>query len=101
MTPTTLAPSFDYGNVTQLTWEQAVDCGENQHWQSWSFENRALFQVHQNRLCMPIEVYHEALTKTLGRHVLSHEIYLNRPGLRAELLGLADVSTITPIHLVE
>ena len=91
------APSFDYGNITQLTREQAVDCGENQHWQSWSLEIRALFQVHQSRLCMPLEVYHEALTKTLGRIVLSHEIYLNQPRLRAELLGLAGAPTIDQI----
>ena len=46
---------------------------------------------------MPLEVYHEALTKTLGRIVLSHEIYLNQPRLRAELLGLAGAPTIDQI----
>ena len=46
---------------------------------------------------MPFGVFHEAVEKTLGRPVFTHELGLNLVGLKAELLGLADAPTLEQV----
>ena len=89
--------SHDFANLMQLTREQAITCAQQGHWKDWDFQIRALFQIHQDRLCMPFSVFHEAVEKTLGRPVFTHELGLNLVGLKAELLGLADAPTLEQV----
>lgn len=57
---------------------------------------RAMFQVCQDRLCMPLDIYMQALCQTLGRPVFSHEIAY--PSLlKSEMLGLANSPTLEQI----
>lgn len=82
--------------VAQLTKEQAIDFAESKRWESLDLKTRALFQMHQDMLCMPFDVFHEAVEKTLGRPVFTHEFAFN-PRLKDELMGLADAPTVEKI----
>ena len=88
--------------TAQLTEEQAIAIAADEQWKAWDLATRALFQLHQERLCMPFDVFHEAVEKTLGRPVFTHEFALNLSGLQDELRGKADAPTfeqiLAPLH---
>lgn len=69
-----------------LTREQAVALHESKFWESQTYRQRAEFQLFEERLCMPFGVFHEAIEKTLGRPVFTHE-FAFIDGLRKEFLG--------------
>lgn len=71
--------------MRQLSQEEAITFYEGRKWEPMSERERAAFQMYQDRLCMPFEVFHAAVEKTLGRPVFTHEFGLNREGLIAEL----------------
>ena len=48
-------------------------------------------------LCMPFDVFHQAVEKTLGRPVYTHEFGLNYEGIKAELLDGADPPSLEDI----
>ena len=73
--------------MKQLTKEQAIKFGENKCYENMSYRQIAEFQMEQDRLCMPFDIFHEAIEKTLGRPVFTHEFALNREGLKKELFG--------------
>jgi hypothetical protein len=98
MAAMTNAPSFDGTNITQLTEVQAIACNHSKQWEGWDLPTRALFQIHQDRLCMPFSVFHEAIEKTLKRPVFTHEFTsTNIPRLKSELFGLVDAPTFDRI----
>lgn len=70
-----------------LTKEQAIALHESGFWQTMSYRDRAMFQMFEAKLCMPFDVFHEAVEKTLARPVYTHEFGLNWGGLQKELLG--------------
>jgi len=70
----------------QLTEAQAKEFYDSGAWKEMSHVNRATFQLFQERLCMPFDVFHEAITKTLQRPVYTHE-FAFVDLLRKELLG--------------
>lgn len=70
-----------------MTEEEAVKLYDSQFWESMSLRDRAVFQMFEPRLCMPFDVFHEAVEKTLGRPVFTHEFGLNLDGLKQELMG--------------
>lgn len=86
-----------YKAVIQLTKEQAIDFGNNHLWESLSLKQRAEFQMSQKLLCMPFNVFHEAVEKTLNRPVYTHEFGLNRDGLMAELFEGKEPPTLQEI----
>ena len=53
--------------------------------------------VIEARMCMPFDVFHESVTKALGRPVYTHEFGLNRQGLIEELAGRAGHPSIDEI----
>ena len=59
--------------MKQLTKEQAVKIAESGEWKDWTSEEVVKFQLYQNRLCMPWEVFHKAMGDVLGRPVYTHE----------------------------
>ena len=71
--------------MKQLTSEQAIVFGESEAWKDMSLEDIAKFQMSQDCLCMPFDVFHNAIEKTLGRPVFTHEFGMNREGLMREL----------------
>jgi hypothetical protein len=70
-----------------MTKDQAIALYDSKFWEEMTYEQRARFQLFEERLCMPFGVFHEAVEKALGRSVWTHEFGLNSDGLRRELLG--------------
>lgn len=83
--------------MKQLTKEQAIKFGENKCYENMSYRQIAEFQMEQDRLCMPFDIFHEAIEKTLGRPVFTHEFALNREGLKKELYGEKEPPTFEEI----
>jgi len=69
-----------------FTREQAIAFDESKAWESMTFRQRAEFQMVTELLCMPFDVFHEALQKTLGRPVFTHEL-ADWDSITAELFG--------------
>lgn len=83
--------------MKQLTKEQAIAFCENKLYENMSYRQIAEFQMEQDRLCMPFDIFQEAIEKTLGRPVFTHEFALNREGLKKELFGEQQQSTFEEI----
>lgn len=71
--------------MRQLTKKQAIAFNKNKLWKNLTDRQRAEFQIEQELLCMPFKIWQEAMEKTLGRGVYTHEFALNLEGLKAEL----------------
>lgn len=80
-----------------MTKEQAIALYDSRFWESMSFRERAEFQMTEDLLCMPFEVFHKAMEEALGRPVWTHEFGLNRDGLKAELFGERPAPTMDEI----
>ena len=83
--------------MKQLTKEQAIAFGENKLYEGMTSRQIAEFQLEQEKLCMPFDVFHKALEETLGRPVYTHELALNREGLRKEIRGETEAPTFEEI----
>lgn len=83
--------------MIQLTKEQAIKLYETGAWKEMSLKQRAEFQMLQGKLCMPFDVFHEAIEKTLGRPVYTHKFGMNRDGLMAELFEGKEPPTLQEI----
>ena len=70
--------------MQQLTREQAIAFYDEGAWKQMNHETRAKFQLEQDRLCMPFDVFQEAVQHTLGRPVFTHE-FANRDFLIAQV----------------
>lgn len=86
-----------------LTKAEAIALGESGFWETMSYRDRALFQLLEERLCMPWDVFHEAVQKALDRPVFTHE-FANREGLVRQLMGeepmpsFEDVLNLIPVE---
>jgi hypothetical protein len=80
-----------------LTKEQAIKLAESKFWEPLSFRERATFQLFEDKLCMPFAVFHEAMEKTLGRPIYTHEFGLSLDGLKSELIGEKPAPTFEDI----
>jgi hypothetical protein len=59
--------------MKQLTKEQAIALAESGEWKDWTNEKIVKFQLYQEKLCMPFNVFHRAVGEVLGRPVFTHE----------------------------
>jgi hypothetical protein len=82
---------------SKLTQEQAIKLGESKFWEKMSYRDRAGFQLFEERLCMPFGVFHEAVEKSLGRPVWTHEFGMNLDGIKKEFLGVKQAPTFQEI----
>ena len=73
--------------MRQLTSEEAISFATNGAWKSMDARTRALFQLQQDKLCMPFDEFHKSVEDCLGRPVFTHEFGLNKDGLLAEVIG--------------
>lgn len=83
--------------MTQLTKKQAIAFSKSEAWKNWSARQIAEFQMEQDRLCVPFDVFHKTIEEALGRPVYTHEFGLNREGLRKELYGEKEPPTLEEI----
>jgi len=88
--------------MEQLTKEQAIQFAETKAYESMSQREIAEFQLEQDKLCMPFDVFHKAITETLARPVYTHEFGMNKAGLKQELFlnakppSLEDIINLIP-----
>lgn len=83
--------------MRQLTKEEAIAFYDSKVYENWTYRQIAEFQMEQDLLCVPFGVFHEAIEKTLGRPVFTHEFGLNREGLMKELRGEKEAPTFEEI----
>jgi len=82
--------------MKQLTKEQAIAFAKNKCYEDMTYRQIAEFQIEQDKLCIPFNVFHEAIEKTLGRPVFTHE-FAFREELRKELYGEKEPPTFKEI----
>jgi hypothetical protein len=80
----------------QLTYDQAVAFFDEQKWLPMTNRERAEFQMEQDKLCMPFDVFHKAIEEALGRPVWTHE-FAERERLRAEMAGTRPKATMDDV----
>jgi hypothetical protein len=76
-------------SITQLTEEESTAFYHSNKWQAWDVKTRAIFQLQQERLCMPFKAFRESLEEALGRKVIPYELLSDSGSLLLELQGLA------------
>lgn len=67
--------------------DAAITLHDSKWWEGKTHREIAEFQMATQELCVPFSVFHEAMEKTLGRPVFTHEFGLNFDGLLGELMG--------------
>jgi hypothetical protein len=72
----------------QLTKEQAIAFYESKVWELWTDEQIVRLQLFQEKLCVPFDRFHSAITNVLNRDVYTHEFGLNYEGIVLEYLGI-------------
>ncbi len=72
--------------MQELTKEQSLAFSEANAYENMSYREKAVFQMNQRLLCMPFSVFHEAVEKTIGRPVFTHEFAMNYEGIKAEVM---------------
>lgn len=82
--------------MKQLTREQAFSFGKNHLYEGMTARQKALFQLNQNKLCMPFPIFHEAVEQALGRPVFTHE-FAKPMALLNELCGEKPAPTFEEI----
>jgi len=80
-----------------MTREEAISLSESKFWEGMTLRERAVFQINVPLLCMPFEVFHEAVEKTIGRPVFTHEFGLNYEGIKNEIMNGAPPPTMEEI----
>jgi len=83
--------------VKELTRDEAIDFFGDSRWKTMSLQERAKFQISNQFLCMPFNVFHQAVEAVLRRPVYTHEFGLNMEGLRDEVLNAAEAPTLDAI----
>lgn len=81
-----------------MTKEQALTIYESGIWRQWTDEQKARFQLFEDRLCMPFGEFHRAVEAVLGRPVWTHEFASsNQKRIQAEFLKEAPAPTLQEI----
>ena len=82
--------------MKQFTREQAIAFGEAKLYENLSDREKVELQLFQQKLCMPFDVFHEAIEKVLGRPVWTHEFAFIE-NLQKEFLGEKEPPTMDEI----
>jgi hypothetical protein len=56
-----------------LTEEEAIELGKGKFWEDLTPGQAAIFQLFQELLSMPFELFHKGMGEALGRPVWTHE----------------------------
>ena len=78
-----------------MTKEEAIALHDSKFWVNMTYKERAMFQMFESKLCMPFSIFQEAVEKTLGRPVWTHEFAFY--GIKKELLGDKEAPTFEEI----
>ncbi len=86
-----MAPRISIGK------EKAIELYNSNWWEELSYREIAEFQLFTTELCCPFDVFHEAVEKSLGRPVFTHEFGLNYSGICEEFLGERESPTMDEV----
>ena len=76
---------------------RAIALYESGWWVGRSAREVAKFQLFTRELCLPFELFREALETALGRSVWVHELGFDTDGIIHEFLGERDAPTLEEI----
>lgn len=85
-----------------MTEKEAIKLAESKFWEKMTPREIAEFQMSEPLLCIPFQIFHEAMEKTLGRPIFTHEFGTNYEGLKQELFqgkpapSLEDIVNMIP-----
>lgn len=79
--------AFSANHMTQLTQAAAMKFAELKADQYMNSGEIAMFQMLQEKLCMPISTFKAALSETIGRPIHTHELVTQRKLIFDELFG--------------
>lgn len=68
------------------TKREATAMYKSEWWENKTAKEIVDFQLYEDRLCMPFDEFHKAITQALGRPVWTHE-FADHEGLIAEYEG--------------
>lgn len=72
--------------MKQMTKKEATNFFDNKGWMLLNERKRAELQINQDLLCMPFDIFHSAIEKTIGRSIFTHEFgSKGHVGLKKEL----------------
>jgi hypothetical protein len=77
--------------------ENAIELYNSNWWEGLSYREIAGVQLFTTELCCPFDIFHEAVQKSLGRPVFTHEFGLNYQGICKEFLGEKEPPTMEEI----
>ncbi len=77
--------------------DNAIALAESGWWSGLEPRAIAKFQLFTKELSMPFGAFHEALEKSLGRPVFTHELGLNLEGIMKEFMGEQSAPTMDEI----
>ena len=60
-----------------MTREEAIKFHDDKRWERMTREERARFQMHEPKLCMPWSVFHAAAEAYVGHGIFTHEFAFN------------------------
>ena len=84
--------------MKELTEAEAIVLAESGVWGNWDAEQIVECQLFQERLCLPFDVFHEAIEAVLGRPVWTHEFASsNIDNIRAEYAQTRPAPTMQDI----
>jgi len=69
-----------------MTIQKAKILSKTKFWKKLTYKEIVEFQLFEERLCMPFDIFHKAMEKILKRPVFTHEFALNSEGLKKEFL---------------
>lgn len=75
----------------------AIDLAKTEFWKEMTPRQIAEYQMQTEELCVPFDVFQEAVETTLGRPVFTHEFALNFDGIMSELRGECNPPTLQEI----
>jgi hypothetical protein len=77
--------------------DRAIALWQSEWWVGRGAREIARFQLFTRELCMPFQLFHQALAEALGRLVFIHELGFNTDGIIHEFIGEADPPTLDEI----
>ncbi len=83
--------------MNEMTREEAIRIRESKEYEKWTDKEKVAVMLYGRRLCMPFDVFHEALEKVLGRPVWTHEMGFNWEGLIKEFEGVQGAPSVDDI----
>lgn len=89
--------------MRQISKKASIKLYNSGEWKDWTDEEIVKFQLFQEYLCVPFDVFHTSLEKILNRSVYVHEL-VDTESLQKEFLGektsptLEEVISMIPLE---